>query len=53
MLKNKPPEFVEGIGKDEILIIREGFTNHILWNLGHFYVVQEQLTFQLPRESYV
>ncbi|MDQ0192831.1 DinB family protein [Paenibacillus wynnii] len=38
---------VEGISEQTLDIIPEGFNNNLRWNLGHIYLVQEKLAFQL------
>lgn len=38
---------IEGLSEQELDIIPKGFNNHIRWNLGHIYFVQEKLAFQI------
>lgn len=37
---------MDGVTEEIADIIPEGFRNHIRWNLGHLYVVQERFAFQ-------
>jgi len=37
---------IEGVTEEMADRIPEGFRNHIRWNLGHLYVVQERFAFQ-------
>ena len=45
--RNVTLKAVEGITEDMANTIHPGFRNHILWNLGHIYLVQEKFGFQL------
>lgn len=38
---------IEGLSKEQLLLIPEGFNNNILWNLGHVVVTQQMLTYGL------
>jgi hypothetical protein len=41
---------VEGLSEKNLDIIPEGFNNNLRWNLGHIYLVQEVLAFQICGE---
>jgi DinB superfamily len=42
---------VKEIDETSSLFIPEGFNNHIKWNLGHIYLVQEKFAFQFIGEK--
>lgn len=41
---------VNDVSVEEALMIPEHFSNNIIWNLGHIYLVQEQFAFYFARE---
>ncbi len=44
-------KLAENLNSDHLQTIPEGFNNNILWNLGHIYVVHENLVFKASGED--
>lgn len=42
---------IEGVSKKVLLEIPQGFSNNVLWNLGHILFVHEKLAFGLVHEE--
>jgi hypothetical protein len=40
-------DLLADLSKEQVVMIPEGFNNHLLWNLGHVTVTQQLLTYQL------
>jgi hypothetical protein len=41
---------IESTEESHLTIIPQGFNNHILWNYGHIFVIQERMVFPAMRE---